>query len=72
MLEVMAGLLPEWGMSCYSLPGGTSPLAERTGTPAERIELFTGTRAVLALDSTAVRVLVRLGYLVTVGSYRTS
>jgi endonuclease III len=29
---------------------------------AERIELFTGTRAVLALDSNALRVLVRLGY----------
>ena len=29
---------------------------------AERIALFTGTRAVLALDSNALRVLVRLGY----------
>jgi endonuclease-3 len=33
------------------------------GVPgAERIELFTGSRCVLALDSNALRVLVRLGY----------
>jgi endonuclease III len=33
------------------------------GAPGvERIELFTGTRAVLALEANALRVLIRLGY----------
>ena len=43
------------GASWTSFPGIGKP-------GAERIELFTGARAVLALDSNALRVLVRLGY----------
>jgi endonuclease III len=40
------------------------------GVPGvERIELFTGERAVLALDSNALRVLVRLGYGDPAGGY---
>jgi endonuclease III len=40
------------------------------GAPgAERIDLFTGARAVLALDSNALRVLLRLGYADPGGGY---
>jgi hypothetical protein len=43
------------------------------GAPgAERIELFTGSRCVLALDSNALRVLVRLGYGDSSAAYATA
>jgi hypothetical protein len=43
------------------------------GAPgAERIELFTGSRAVLALDANALRVLARLGYAGPARSYAAS
>ena len=43
------------------------------GAPgADRIDLFTSARAVLALDSNGLRVLTRLGYTTSVRSYATS
>jgi endonuclease III len=39
---------------------------------ADRIDLFTGSRAVLALDANALRVLIRLGYGEPAGSYGVS
>jgi adenine-specific DNA glycosylase len=39
---------------------------------ADRIDLFTGSRAVLALDANAMRVLTRLGYAEPARSYATS
>jgi endonuclease III len=69
LLQVVTGMRPEARATrlrrCAELAIAGAPWTRFPGIGkpgAERIELFTGTRAVLALDSNALRVLVRLGY----------
>ncbi len=69
LLQVVAGMQPTARVArlrrCAELAIAEAPWTRFPGIGkpgAERIALFTGTRAVLALDSNALRVLVRLGY----------
>jgi endonuclease III len=53
--------------------GGPVARVPGIGQPgADRIDLFTGTRAVLALEANAMRVLARLGYADPARSYAAS
>jgi hypothetical protein len=67
LLQAVTGMQPAARVArlrrCAELAVAGAPWTPGIGKPgAERIALFTGTRAVLALDSNALRVLVRLGY----------
>ena len=69
LLQVVAGMQPTARVArlrrCAELAIAEAPWTRFPGIGkpgAERIALFTGTRAVLALDSNTLRVLVRLGY----------
>jgi adenine-specific DNA glycosylase len=69
LLQVVTGMQPAARVArlrrCAELAVTEAPWTRYPGIGkpgAERIALFTGTRAVLALDSNALRVLVRLGY----------
>jgi adenine-specific DNA glycosylase len=69
LLQVVTGMQPTARVArlrrCAELAVAGAPWTRYPGIGkpgAERIALFSGTRAVLALDSNALRVLVRLGY----------
>ncbi len=69
LLQAVTGMQPATRVTrlrrCAELAIAGSPWTRYPGIGrpgVERIELFTGTRAVLALDSNALRVLIRLGY----------
>jgi A/G-specific adenine glycosylase len=76
LADVVAGMRPKDRVQrlrqCAELRLANAPWRAYPGIGrpgVERIELFTGTRAVLALDSNALRVLYRLGYGEQASSY---
>jgi endonuclease III len=84
LLRVVVGMRPAERVArlrrCAELRLADPGPSSRTGTKwsaypgigqpgVQRIELFTGTKPVLALDANALRVLVRLGYGDPAGSY---
>jgi hypothetical protein len=79
LLAVVVGMRPGERLArlrrCAELAIAGAPWSAYPGIGrpgVERIELFTGSRAVLALDANALRVLVRLGYGNPVAGYATA